>query len=284
MKYIIQVEDLTFTYPSASTPALNNVSFRVRPGEFVGITGPTGAGKSTLCQCLNGLIPHHTGGELSGVVAVCGMDAPTFSPAQLARVVGSVFQDPDGQLICETVEEEIVFGMENMGFTREEMETRLQQVLEMVGLGDCRYRRTKTLSGGQKQRLAIAAALAMEPKILVLDEPTSELDPQGTRSVYAALRFLNRERGITVLIVDHKVEVMAEYVNSLIVMQDGEIVLAGDTRDVLNRDLVRFGVDSPAVSRLALALKARGIGADPFPITTEEGKSLMEVLRTRVSG
>lgn len=279
MDYIIELENVTFYYPRASQPALKNVSLKVPKGAFVGITGPTGAGKTTLCQCLNGLIPYHTGGDITGVVAVDGRDAPTFSPAELARVVGSVFQDPDGQLICETVEEEVVFGMENMGFPREEMEKRLVHVLSLVGLTDYRKRRTRTLSGGQKQRLAIAAALAVEPKILVLDEPTSELDPQGTREVYNALVALNQKRGTTILVVDHKVEIMAEHVTSIVVMYQGEIVAEGPTRSILARDLRHYGVDCPAVSRLALALQARGHWSGSIPVTTEEGRRMLQKLR-----
>ncbi|NMB24903.1 MAG: ABC transporter ATP-binding protein [Firmicutes bacterium] len=278
MHPIIELQDVRFRYPRANHDALRGVSFSVPPGAFLGITGPTGAGKTTLCHCLNGLVPHHTGGELLGMVAIDGMDAPTFSPAELARTVGSVFQDPDGQLVAETVEEEIVFGMENMGLTRSEMEERLVEVLALVGLESQRYEQNRILSGGQKQRLAIAAALAMAPKILVLDEPTSELDPKGTHDVYQALKMLSR-RGITILIVDHKVQVMAEYVHDMLVIAGGEIVAHGPTHQVLRQDLSQYGVANPAVSKFGRQLIARNLWLGDVPVTMEEGLGVLEALR-----
>ncbi len=279
MNPVIELQNIHFRYPRAKTEALKGISFQVERGAFLGVTGPTGAGKTTLCQCLNGLVPHHTGGELSGMIAIDGMDAPTFSPAELARIVGSVFQDPDGQLVCETVEEEIVFGMENMGLGKHEMEERLIKVLSVVGLGTHRQTNTRTLSGGQKQRLAIAAALAMAPRILVLDEPTSELDPGGTHEVYQALQVLNQNHGITILIVDHKVQVMAEYVPDLLVLSRGEIVASGPTYRVLKDDLAPYGVQSPAVSRLGRRLVEERLWLGAVPVTTEEGVAMLRSLK-----
>lgn len=278
MQPIIELQDVRFRYPDGAKDALQGISFSVPAGAFLGITGPTGAGKSTLCQCLNGLVPHHTGGELVGMIAIDGMDAPTFSPAELARTVGSVFQDPDGQLVAETVEEEIVFGMENMGLGKSEMERRLVEVLALVGLESQRHEQNRILSGGQKQRLAIAAALAMAPKILVLDEPTSELDPKGTHYVYQALEMLNK-RGITILVVDHKVQVMAEYVPNMLVMAQGKVVAHGPTHAVLRQDLSQYGVASPAVSRFGRQLVARKLWSGDLPVTIDEGMTILEALR-----
>ncbi|HHW42746.1 MAG TPA: ATP-binding cassette domain-containing protein [Desulfotomaculum sp.] len=273
---VLEIKDLYFTYGGSDTPALNGLSLRVDEGEFFGITGPTGAGKTTLACCINGLIPHFYRGRLRGRVLVFGEPVGESTPARLARSVGSVFQDAESQVICADVEQEVAFGLENMGFSPREMEERIQTALELVGLSGFRQRPTAWLSGGEKQRLAIAAALAPLPRVLVLDEPTSELDPLGTREIFQVLRRLNREMGMTIIIMEQKTDYLAAFADRMLVLEAGRAVLEGSPAAVMRQqaDLDRVGVRVPDVARLALML---GIGRDEnLPLTVDHGRSLVE--------
>lgn len=272
METVISVEQLQFTYPGAAAPALRDLNFTVAAGEFLGITGPAGAGKSTLLLCLNGIIPHFQEGAYLGKVTVLGQDTFATSCAALAHQIGSVFQDPEAQIVAPTVEEEIAFGLENLACPAPEMERRIQDSLELAGIAPLRHRATHELSGGQKQRVAIAAALALEPQILILDEPTSELDPLGTWEVFAVLKMLNRERGLTVIIVEQKINILMEYVNRLIVMENGGVVCDRPPRDVIAApDLLKHaGLNPPPVSELALLLRENAMYNAELPLTVEE--------------
>lgn len=269
---MIKIKNLTFIYDNSQVPALKDINLDVSQGEFVGIIGPTGAGKSTLTLCLNGVVPHFQNGDFYGEVLIDGKDTVENDCASLAYSIGSVFQDPEAQIVSSVVEEEIAFGLENMNIPRDEMKQRIVDSLELTGITHLRHSSTARLSGGQKQRVAIAAAIALRPKILVLDEPTSELDPQGSLDIFNTLKRLNSEYNITVIIVEQKMQLLSEYCSRLVVLDKGSIVLDGPTRDVLARqDILRsLGVNCSPVTQLAYLLKQEGLYNGEFPVNVDE--------------
>ncbi len=256
---IIRIENLTYTYPSA-TQALTDLSLDVYPGEYVAIVGANGAGKTTLCMFLNGVIPNVVGGRLSGTVRVCGMDTFEHYVYEIAQNVGLVLQDPKSQLFSADVRSEIAFAAENRGIPRDEIISRLQEVLKIVRLEELASQLSDELSGGQKQRLAIAANLIVRPKILVADEPTSQLDPIGKEEVFSTLSALNTDYGMTVVIASHDVDEIERYADRVIVLDHGRIVLQG-TPDRVFRDvdtLDRLFVHVPDLARLSRILQING--------------------------
>ena len=228
---MINMQQLSFRYESAQDNALNDISLHIHRGEFLGIIGPSGAGKSTLLSVISGVIPHHYTGDFYGACVVDGMDTVEVTPTDLSRVVGSVFQDIDAQMVSSMVEDEVLFALENFGVPAKELDARVQEALETVGIADLRHRSLDTLSGGQKQKVAIAAVLAMRPQVLVLDEPTGELDPASSQAIFRVLRALN-EQGTTVIVVEQKIMLLCEYVDRLLVMDAGKIVFDGRSEEV----------------------------------------------------
>lgn len=270
---IISIENFSFQYALTDTPALKEISLEIKAGEYVAIMGACGAGKTSLCLSLNGIIPNMQAGGHTGRVLVGGRDTATTPVRELARTVGMVFDNPEFQLSQVSVREEIALGLENTGVPRDEMLRRIGEVLEIVGLTGFEERSPLELSGGQQQRLAIAAGLAMYPQVLALDEPTSNLDPIGKEEVFAVAARLNRERGMTIVIVEHEVEVMAAYADRLVVMSDGQIVLNGPPREVLPQveALARYRTRPPQVTELAYRLAQSGRAAPAaYPVTLEE--------------
>ncbi len=270
---VIEVRNLTFRYPFTEEPALKNIDLEIKKGEFIGILGPCGAGKTTLCLTLNGIIPNMVQGFMEGEVRVMGMDTRKVPTREIAKYVGMVFDNPEYQLSQMTVEEEVALGLGSLGVPREEMIKRVREVLKIVGLEGLEKRSPFELSGGQQQRLAIAAALAMMPTVLVLDEPTSNLDPIGKQEVYATVRKLNEERGMTIVMADHEVEFMAAFADRLVVMNKGEIVLNGPPAEVFKHvDLLEsIGLRVPQVTELAHKLKKRyGKWDEKYPVLVEE--------------
>lgn len=278
---LLEIKNFTFSYPQSPQPALKDINLSVEKGEFIGVTGPTGAGKSTLACCLNGIIPHFQGGSAQGQINLQGSSIFTRSAAQISRLVGSVFQDPEAQIISTEVEQELAFGLENLGFPPKEIEKRISDALDLVGIAELRHRPTAALSGGQKQRVAIAAALAMLPEILVLDEPTSELDPVGTEEVFQVLNHLNKEQGITILIIEQKTEQLAAFAGRMVVLNSGEVAMDGEPWQVFSRqeELEAIGIKIPQVTRLAGMLG----GKDKYslPLTVEQGHIFVERLMRR---
>jgi energy-coupling factor transport system ATP-binding protein len=269
---MISISNLTFHYSQSKTAAIKGINLSISQGEFIGIIGPTGAGKSTLTLCLNGVIPHFQQGDYYGEVKVDGKDTIENDCVSLAYSIGSVFQDPETQIVTSVVEEEIAFGLENMNIDRKEISDRITESLEMTGISNLRNKSTSQLSGGQKQRVAIAAAIALRPKILVLDEPTSELDPQGSRETFDILRKLNSENDITIVIVEQKIHLLTEYCSRLLVMDKGSIILDGATRSIIARQdiLQKLGVNCSPVTQLAFMLKQNGLYDGDFPIDVDE--------------
>lgn len=258
---MISVNDLTFTYEGAATPALRNVTLRVEKGDFLGIIGESGAGKTTLGSSINGLIPHHYKGDYYGSVTVDGRDTFDAQLTDLSLVIGTVSQDIDSQMVASVVEDELLYGLENFGVAHDLIEQRMVRALESVGIADLRSRRIATLSGGQKQKVAIAAILALEPDIILLDEPTGELDPASSRQIFDLLRSLNQS-GVTVIVIEQKVMLLCEYAKRIAVMEHGRIALQGTVEEVLQeyRTMERIGINCPRVATLCDRLNARGLG------------------------
>ena len=221
----IEIENLRFTYPSRETPTLLGITTRVPCGAFVLLTGPTGCGKSTLLRTLNGLIPHASAGKLTGVVRLNGKDIAAQPLATTCQQVALLFQNPDDQLFCTLVEDEVAFGLENLGFPPEEIKERITLALKQVGLTGFASRRISSLSGGEKQRVALAAICAMQPQVLLLDEPTSHLDPQGTRDILNIVNQLNKNLGITVVLATHRTREVAPLCSHVWLMDEGRLRL-----------------------------------------------------------
>ncbi len=275
---MISIEGLTFYYADDERPALDGIDLAVADGEFVLVTGPSGGGKTSLARCLNGLIPHFYGGRLRGRVSVAGLDVSANATRNIATRVGMVFQDPENQLVTADVEREIAFGMENLALPRQEIAKRLEEALDTVGIAALRKRQLHELSGGEKQKVAIASVLALKPELLVLDEPTSELDPQGAEEVLSTVQRLNDELGITVVLVEHRLERVAHLVDRLIVLDGGRIIADGRPAQVMGRQyatLRRAGVGLPPLVRLVHGLRDRGVAVDEVPLTVKEGRRLL---------
>ena len=276
---MIRIEGLTFRYNGAAEPALRGVDLEVGAGEFVLVTGPSGGGKSSLCRLCNGLIPHFYGGSMSGRVEVAGLDVARHPTRELATKVGMVFQDPENQLVAVDVERELAFGLENLAFPRAVIARRIEEVLDTLGIADLRRRQVHELSGGEKQKVAIASVLALHPDILVLDEPTSELDPKGAEEVLSIVGRLNDELGLTVVLVEHRLERVAHLVDRMIVLDEGRVVADGSPRCVLgDGGLARIGIGVPPIARLVQGLEGRGTSAAGMPLTVKEGRSMLEAV------
>jgi energy-coupling factor transporter ATPase len=278
---IIETKNLTYTYPGATKPSIVDVSIKVEKGEFVLITGPSGCGKTTLCRTFNGLVPHFYQGELKGEISVSGIDTLKHHTYEMAKHVGLVFQNPENQLFALSIEKDVAFGLENVGVPREEMRRKVDWALNQTGIYDIRERSPHEISGGQQQRVAIAAVLAMEPEIIVLDEPTSFLDPLSAEKIFEVIYKLNKEQGITVILVEHRLDLTAKYANHLIVMDRGMVRYEGDPRQILSNEETRLiGVGIPKATLLYQMLKKEGLNlGDRIPLSSEElADQLLEAL------
>ena len=275
---MIRIRSFTFSYADLPEPALKNINLTIQDGELILITGPSGSGKSSLARCLNGLIPHFYGGKLSGQVEVEGMSTTISTPKEMSVQVGMVFQDPENQLVAADVERELAFGLENLALPREEMAKRIEEALDTVHIAGIRKRGLHELSGGEKQKVAIASVLALKPKILVLDEPTSELDPQGAEEVLSIIRRLNDELGLTVILIEHRLERVIHFVDRFIVMEQGRVLADGPPGEVLcsNYDkLVKAGLGIPPLISLVHALQDRGMVIERMPLTVKDGRKVL---------
>jgi energy-coupling factor transport system ATP-binding protein len=251
---IIQFSNVSFCYPTRSNPTLSDITFDIDPGDFVLISGPTGCGKTTLLKMLNGIIPHLSKGTVGGTLTIAGKNAFTSPMEELTREAGIIFQNPDDQIISTTVEEEIAFGLENMELDAAAIATGIDSALNRLGIGDLKYRKTKTLSGGQKQRTAIASQIALRPKILALDEPLSQLDPRSAREVVQCIVDLNLH-GITVVMVEHRIADVARYANKVLLMDAGRVIHFGDMRRSFSAErklYEKLGIQIPDEAILSL--------------------------------
>jgi len=273
---IIETTDLTYTYPGATKPSIKEVSIAINKGDFVILTGPSGCGKTTLCRCFNGLIPHFYNGNLKGKIEVAGLNVADHKIHQLARHVGLVFQNPENQLFALSVEKDVAFGLENFAMPRDEMRKRVDWALQMAGITELSERPPHELSGGQQQRVAIASVLAMQPDIMILDEPTSFLDPVGAQKIFEVINELNKKLGITLILVEHRLDLAAKYANNVIVMDEGSVVLNGTPREIFTSEEARLiGVGIPKATKLYQHLKQNGVHLKTAPVTTEETVNLL---------
>jgi energy-coupling factor transporter ATP-binding protein EcfA2 len=277
----IEVSHLSYTYPASDSPALLDINLLIQPGEFVILTGPSGCGKTTLCRCFNGLIPHFYGGDINGEVKVEGFSVKEHTTSELSQYVGFVFQNPENQLFALSVEKDIAFGLENLCIPREEMRKRVYWAMDLVGIRSLKDKAPFELSGGQQQRVAIASILAMRPKIIVLDEPTSFLDPVAAHNFFEVVSMLNRELGLTIILVEHRLDLLAPYASRVIIMDGGKIVADDAPRKVfMSKQIDALGVGLPKVTRLFHLLVEQGLDLAGPPLSVRE---LSDELRRRLA-
>ncbi len=270
---IVDLRNVTYRYPLTDSPALKSISLQVNEGEFVAVVGPNGAGKSTLCYSLAGFVPHFFKGELTGIVEVAGLQSQNSKLEDWVLNVGLAFQNPFNQISGAkyTVYEELAFGLENIGIPRDEIKARVEQTMNLTGIADLADRSPYSLSGGQQQRVALTSILVMQPKVLVLDEPTSQMDPIGTREVFGVIRGM-AHRGLTVILVEHKVEWIAAFADRVIALKDGQVLLEGTPSEVLTSDLLAengFGISR--YTSVARKAKEQGLWSkERLPVTLDE--------------
>jgi energy-coupling factor transporter ATPase len=275
---VIETKNLTYTYPGSTKPSISDVSIKIEKGEFTLITGPSGCGKTTLCRCFNGLIPHFYQGELKGEITVEELNIAEHAIHELAMHVGLVFQNPENQLFALSVEKDVAFGLENLGVSREEMRRRVDWALQLAGIYDLRERAPHELSGGQQQRAAIASVLAMQPEVIVLDEPTSFLDPLGAKKIFEVIYDLNRKLGLTIVLVEHRLDLTAKYASHIIIMDEGKIVLDGEPHKILSSEEARLiGVGIPKATYLYHILMKDGAKlGNTIPLSSDEMATLLK--------
>ena len=271
MNGLVVFDDVTVSYDGAPAPVLRNVDVAIPEGELVLVVGETGCGKSTFLRSINGLVPHFTGGRMSGRVLVDGRGTRTSPPRELADVVGMVGQDPLAGFVAEIVEDELAYGMECLGIEPDTMRRRVEETLDLLGLAELRHRPLTTLSGGQRQRVAIGAALTTHPKVLVLDEPTSALDPGAAEEVLAALQRLVHDLGMTVILAEHRLERVVQYADQVLVVADGRVTVG---------DPARMLADSPVAPPVVEL--GRLVGWDPLPLSVRDARRAAAGLRARL--
>ncbi len=278
---MIEIKNFTFQYREGARPVVSDVSLAIPDGAFVGITGAAGSGKSTLTYALNGIVPHCYPGDFYGSVVVDGMDTCEVALTDLSRAVGSVCQDVDSQFVTSVVEDEVLYGLENFAVPRDQMEQRVARALADMGIADLRDRVISSLSGGQKQKVAIASILAMRPKVLVLDEPTAELDPASSQGVFDLLASYAREHGTTVVVVEQKIALLSQYADLLVIVDEGCIRFADAPANVLAHvdELERIGVNCPRSTALMNRLRAEGVYEGAAVRNVQEAReALLEVV------
>lgn len=274
---LVELSDVYFRYQGSSEYALKGVSLTADRGEFILLVGPSGCGKSTLLRVLNGLIPHFYEGEFRGEARVAGLDVRRTPTHILARHVGMVFQDPENQLFLSSVEREIAFGLENMGLPRSEIRRRVREALRLFGLEGLSDKAPYELSGGQQQKVAIASVMVLEPEVLAMDEPTANLDPLSALEILALVRKLVDEKGITAIVVEHRMELALRFATRLIAMDRGRIVVDDEPRAAINKVLGLVG--APPVVLAHELLRRRGLVQGYPPLTPEDlSKEVVEVV------
>ncbi|WP_251211966.1 energy-coupling factor ABC transporter ATP-binding protein [Adlercreutzia murintestinalis] len=255
------LKDFSFKYAESDRFALRDINLAVPDGCFVGITGAAGSGKSTLTYAMNGIIPHCYPGDFFGSVIVGSLDTVDASLTDISRLVGSVCQDIDSQMVASIVEDEVLYGLENFGVRTDEVEVRLTDALEAMGIADLRTRTIDSLSGGQKQKVALASIIALRPKVLLLDEPTAELDPASSLAVFELLREYAHHHQTTVIVVEQKIALLADFADKLVIVEKGRIRFDGAPADVLahSEELLEIGVNVPRATSLVNGLRQRGL-------------------------
>jgi len=266
---MIVFDDVSVAYDENAGPVISGANFVLEEGELTLVVGPTGSGKSTLLRCINGLVPHFSGGTLRGRVVVAGRDTRTHRPRDLADVVGFVLQDPASSFVTDTVEEELAYGMEALGIDATAMRRRVEETLDLLGLADVRSRPLRSLSGGQQQRVAIGAVLASGPRILVLDEPTSALDPVAAEDVLASLHRLVHDLGLTVVVAEHRLERVIHHADRVLLIQDGHVSNLLEPAEAM----VTSTIFPPVIGL------GRHLGWSPLPLSVRDARRRAQPLR-----
>ncbi|BAG08862.1 energy-coupling factor ABC transporter ATP-binding protein [Finegoldia magna] len=276
---MIELKNVSFKYELQQEKTIKNLDLYVQQGEFIGIIGKNGSGKTTLCNIIRGIIPDFVQGEISGDIIIDNKNIDDIERGEMAELVGFVFQNPFSQIsgIKKTVFEEIAYGLENLGVPREEIKQRVTDVIKLLKIEDLQDKNPNELSGGQSQRVAIASIIVMNPKVLIFDEPTSQLDPLGTEEIFDILKLL-KSQNKTIILVEHKIDLIAEYADRVVVMDDGEIIFNGETHEVLSNDKIEeSNVSMPIVSKLAYKMNTVKPGFfKKVPITLDECKKELE--------
>lgn len=276
---MIELKNVSFKYELQQEKTIKNLGLYVQQGEFIGIIGKNGSGKTTLCNIIRGIIPDFVQGEISGDIIIDNKNIDDIERGEMAELVGFVFQNPFSQIsgIKKTVFEEIAYGLENLGVPREEIKQRVTDVIKLLKIEDLQDKNPNELSGGQSQRVAIASIIVMNPKVLIFDEPTSQLDPLGTEEIFDILKLL-KSQNKTIILVEHKIDLIAEYADRVVVMDDGKIIFNGETHEVLSNDKIEeSNVSMPIVSKLAYKMNTVKPGFfKKVPITLDECKKELE--------
>ena len=274
-----KIENVNYKYPLEDKQALKNINIEIKKGEFWAVIGKNGSGKTTFCNMLRRFVPDFYKGELTGKITLEDKELKDYSQKELVQKIGFVFQNPFTQIsgVKDTVFEEIAYGLENLGLDKEEIISRVEKILKLLEIEKLRDRNPYDLSGGQKQRVALASIIAMDPDILVIDEPTSQLDPKGTEGIFKIINLMANE-GKTIILVEHKLELIAEYAQNILVLDEGEIILSGKAEEVLNNKiLLEKEIGMTQYSILAYELeKARKVEFEEIPITKEKTVELLK--------
>ena len=274
-----KIENVNYKYPLEDKQALKNINIEIKKGEFWAVIGKNGSGKTTFCNMLRRFVPDFYKGELTGKITLEDKELKDYSQKELVQKIGFVFQNPFTQIsgVKDTVFEEIAYGLENLGLDKEEIISRIEKILKLLEIEKLRDRNPYDLSGGQKQRVALASIIAMDPDILVIDEPTSQLDPKGTEDIFKIINLMANE-GKTIILVEHKLELIAEYAQNILVLDEGEIILSGKAEEVLNNKiLLKKEIGMTQYSILAYELeKARKVEFEEIPITKEKTVELLK--------
>ena len=282
MGYVMECKNVTYTYPLADEPSIRNVSLNIEEGKFYGIVGENGSGKTTLCAILRGFAPSFYQGDIQGEVLVYGKPIGEYG-GELATKIGYVFQNPFTQIsgVKETVFEEVAYGLENFGVPVEEIVERVEAIMKLTHIDSLAEKNPLELSGGQMQRVALASVLVLEPDILIIDEPTSQLDPQGTESVFEIIKMM-KDKKKTIILVEHKIDLIAEYADEVLVLRGGKLIAGGDKAQVLSDiSLMEQGVQLPQMAILGSRLKEKGFPISEIPVTE---KRAVEIISAALSG
>jgi len=273
---LIEINDFSFKYYGAETLALKKIDLTIEAGEYVVITGPSGCGKTTLCRTINALVPQFHRGYIAGNVIIDGKNTREHTVAELSSIAGLVFQQPENQLVTLDVEKEIAFGPENLGVEPAEIRRRVEELIELFDLEHLRDKHPHEMSGGEQQRVAMAATLALKPKILVADEPTSNLDPKSAEIILDLISSLNK-RGMTVILVEHRLDLVSKDAGRVVLMDKGSIVADGHPREILSQDICQdIGVGVPKATLVYKRLKEHGINLNRVPLTGDELAGLVK--------
>ena len=274
-----KIENVNYKYPLENKQVLKNINIEIKKGEFWAVIGKNGSGKTTFCNMLRRFVPDFYKGELTGKITLEDKELKDYSQKELVQKIGFVFQNPFTQIsgVKDTVFEEIAYGLENLGLEKEEIISKVEKILKLLEIEKLRERNPYDLSGGQKQRVALASIIAMDPDILVIDEPTSQLDPKGTEDIFKIINLMANE-GKTIILVEHKLELIAEYAQNILVLDEGEIILSGKAEEVLNNKiLLEKEIGMTQYSILAYKLeKARKVELKEIPITKEKTVELLK--------